>query len=318
MKRFLITCIAGVIAAGVAQANPLFRAPYDRPQSLNDIRLSIAWYGAACVRGASEIEVRGDAVSLESLAAETGVSLEQVQIWAAARDAEHDIAVDVLLRGGEPLRDPPEPFLTILRQGQSDCQDFERSRNVLQAAVDRGTMPEDIARPASGLRPEIEPLPFDTERRRRLEYVIRGVDEALAAGDFAADVEALLRVVSGRDEVTLDDLSDLRPIYALMPDTDDVRAMATDLLLPNPDQFTDLTGAELDIIFERIGADPLSDYGRYYVGLLLVNADQLSDEFVFVFRNEETGEVAPSGDAEYPPEGCHRVAGSAALACPLP
>lgn len=103
-------------AALPVAADPLHRLPYAEPvRSLEDARIQIAWTGAACIMGASEYTLfDGSNRSLASVANETGVALRQITEWAAMRGAEHAIAVTVLRAGGEPLRDPPQPFLDQL------------------------------------------------------------------------------------------------------------------------------------------------------------------------------------------------------------
>ncbi|MEJ6389071.1 hypothetical protein [Gymnodinialimonas ulvae] len=323
MKHVGFLCLFSVFAMGPVQAGPPSDVPHAMAQSLSDIRAAIAWHGAACVMGASEIDTMDGPVSLSGLAEETGVALEQITAWAAGRDVEHSIAVDVLLRGGEPLRDPPEPFLTILRQAQVDCQDVVRERRMLQAALDRGNVPERVARTPGALRTELDPLPFDFDRLTRLSFVLRGVDEGLAAGDYTADIEALLQAVSGRERLTLDDIAQMRPLYDAMPDPPAPQLlffepMAADLLLPNPETATDLSAEEMAEVLARLEADPTGPFTRYFVGLLIANRDRLPDDIGFFWSDNlvEASPVDPEAATVLPQ--CRRVADSAAIACTVP
>ena len=281
--RVVAFLLAGALSFGVAQASPPGDRPYDQPSSMEEVRFEIAWYGAACLLGASEVDLYGDVIRIEDVATESGVSVARIRAMAEARAAEHDIAVDVLRRGGEPLRDPPEPFLTILRQAQADCQDWERSRRVLERALSANRLPDVTPSRVAALRDDIDPLPFDFERRQRLTAVIRGIDEALAAGDFAADLEALLQAVSGRAGLTLSDMEEALPLYAALPEIDAAEALATDLLLPDPESFDGLAETEVAEILERFSENPQDDpFGRYYMWLLLAHSDVLEVEATFV------------------------------------
>ncbi len=308
--------LAAALSLGTAQASPPGERPSNPPQSLEEMRFAIAWYGAACLLGASEVDLYGDVIRLEDVAVESGVSVDRIRAMAEARATEHDIAVDVLRRGGEPLRDPPEPFLTILRQAQADCQDWERARRVVERELSTRRFPDVSPTRATALRGEIDPLPFDFERRQRLTAVIRGIDEALAAGDFGADVEALLQAVSGRANLSLADIEEALPLYTALPGTNAAEALATDLLLPNPESFDGLTEAEVAEILARVSDDPQDPFGRYYMWLLLAHSDVLGDGASFVII-DETGEEQVEAPPPGPLPSCTRIAGSAAVACPL-
>ncbi|MEX3014876.1 hypothetical protein [Gymnodinialimonas hymeniacidonis] len=306
------------MSVGAAQASPPGDQPFSPPQSVEEARFAIAWYGAACLLGASEVDLYGNIIRIEDVAEDSGVSVDRIRALSEARAAEHDIAVDVLRRGGEPLRDPPEPFLTILRQAQADCQDWDRSRRVLERELSADRLPDVSPPRVTALRDDIDPRPFDFERRQRLTAVIRGIDEALAAGDFAADLEGLLQAVSGRAGLTLEDVRHGLGIYSLLPNIDPAEALATDLLLPTPTQFADLTADEVAHLVERMETNSQDPFGRYYLGLVLVNVNQLDEAFVMMFRDRDTGATGEVSETTYPPRTCHNIAGSAALLCPSP
>ncbi|WP_224815295.1 hypothetical protein [Hasllibacter sp. MH4015] len=290
-------------------ATTTFAQPYERPaESLEELRIDIAWYGAACLLRGEVEETMDGPVTRESLAEETGVDLDLITGWIEARAPENSIAVDVLLRGGEPLRDPPEPFLTILRQRQADCQNLIRSRRVLEAAIDRGALPERSASSApTPLRAELDPHPFDAERRQRLERAILSVEDVLAAGDYADDIEALLRAIAGRPDLMLGDLRGI-------DDPDGARRIATGLLLPNPQHVTDLSVAEVQDVITRLEAAPQGPFAAYYAGLVMSNlevlgqgtpysGERIEGSDIFVFRNENSTLT------------CRPIDGSVAIIC---
>lgn len=276
-----------------------------RPQSLQDLRGAIAWYGAYCVMNAAEIEQYGTTFTLPSIAAETGVPLAQIEAVAQARGAEHAIAVAVLRAGGEPLQDPPEPFLSMLRQTQSDCQEYERSRRVLEHALARGDLPEVAPVVGTPLRAALDPLPFDRDRATRMGFVLAAVDDVRAAGVFEVELLALAQVISGRAALTLYDIAGIT-------DPQERRWIAAELLLPDPDTVTDLTREEAAELVARVSADPEGALTRYYASLLIANLETLGEDIlstgtgeeVFFFR--ETGPVTQT---------CRRLANSAALRC---
>lgn len=277
-----------------------------RPQSLQDLREAIAWYGAYCVMSAGEIEQFGHVASLPSISEATGVPLEAIKPVAVARAAEHSIAVAVLNAGGEPLRALPEPFLSVLRQTQADCQDYQRSRNVLDAAISRGTLPDTAPDARRGpLRASLDPLPFDRDRATRLGYVLAAVDDIRAAGLFEAETLALAQVISGRAGLTLDDISGIA-------DPQERRSIATELLLPNPEEVTDLTTQEAAELLARVDAEPDGAFARYYVSLLVANLEALGEAAVM---NGTGGEAALFWQAEPSTADCRRLADSAALRC---
>ena len=304
-------------------AAPLFAGPPSLSrgapaQSLEELRVDIAWYGAACVLGASEMDTMDGPISTASLAEETGVPLAQIEAWAQTRQAENAIAVDVLLRGGEPLQDPPEPFLTILRQRQSDCQDVIRARRVLESALERGTLPDVSATTPRALRTEWDPLPFDFDRHYRLTQVLRGIDTALAAGDYAGDLEALLQAVSGIETLSLGDVEAVASYYSIFPDADSYSLLAVDLLLPDPDAAVDLTAPEIADVLGRIEADAQGPFARYYLSLLIANPEQMPEGFVMVWMDEDGNATRVDPNAPVIERPCERVHGTAALACEMP
>lgn len=277
-----------------------------RAQSLEELRQAIAWYGAYCVMGAAEIDLYGFVASFSSIAEDTGAPLEAIEAVAAAREAEHSIAVAVLYAGRETLRDPPEPFLSMLRQSQSDCQDYQRSRNVLDAAIARGALPDTTPAPTPGpLRASLDPLPFDRDRATRMSYVMAAVDDVRAAGEFEAETLALARIISGRPSLTLDDIAGIT-------DRQERRWIATELLLPNPDEITDLTAQEAAELISRVAADAEGVFARYYVSLLAANLETLGEDALTIGADGDAVVVLRTMP---PTTACRRLAGSAALRC---
>lgn len=298
----VICCMALPLAA--QDLNPPNSAT--RPQSLQDLRNTIAWYGAYCVMNAVEIEQYGHIASLSSIAEDTGVPLEAIAAVAAARAAEYAISVAVLHAGGEPLRDPPEPFLSMLQQTQADCQEYERSRNVLEAAIARGNLPDTAPASAPGpLRASLDPLPFDRDRAVRMGYVLAAVDDIRAAGMFEAETLALAQAISGHTDLTLDYISGIT-------DPQERRWIAAELLLPSPTGTTDLTAQEAAELLARVDADPDGDFARYYVSLLAANLEALGEEAVLNGADGAAVLFLQTGPLV---DECRRLASSAAMRC---
>ncbi|UWQ94436.1 hypothetical protein K3728_12000 [Rhodobacteraceae bacterium M385] len=269
-RRYLISFIVLILTVGALSAEGLRPPAFSsRPAALADIRSAIAWYGAHCVMNAREIDHFGAPVTLVSLAEETGVALEEITRVAQARGRENAIAVTVLRAGGEPLRDPPEPFVSLLRQVQSDCQDFERMRNVLRHELSRGVLPEAISvDEESGLRDVLDTRHFDQGRATRMGYVLAAVDDVLQAGQFEAELLDLARLISGRETLELADIAGL-------PSGVQRRWIAAELLLPAPEGITDLTATEAGELLRRIEATPEGALTRLYVRVLIANPDAM-------------------------------------------
>lgn len=259
---------AFLLSAAAAAAQPIDL----RVQSLQDIRNAIGWYGASCVMTAVRVPGFDGDETLDRIVEESGLDLETIQAWAAQRGAEHAVAVEVLTRGQEPpYDDPPEPFLMILRQAQSDCQTLQMTRNRLQAAIDRGTLPDQRG-PAEApiLRLALDPLPFDHERWRRLAWVIEHIPSALAAGVAEDDLQALFAAITDRADLDI-------ARYATVTSRRDAERMALALLVPARRVVSDMTRDELVEIARRVLAqDDLRPEGRprlelYYLEMFRIN-----------------------------------------------
>lgn len=271
-RKYLASLVMLILTVGALSAEGLRPPAFSsRPVALADIRSAIAWFGAHCVMNAREIDHYGAAVSLGSLAEETGVALEEITRVAQARGQENAVAVAVLRAGGEPLRAPPEPFLTLLRQVQSDCQDFERMRNVLRRETARGVLPEvatEDEAEASDLRDVLDPRHFDQGRATRMGYVLAAVDDVLQDGQFEAELLEVARLISGWETLELADIADL-------PSVEQRRWIAAELLLPDPEGITDLTAAEAAELLQQIEAAPEGALARFYVRVLIANPEAM-------------------------------------------
>lgn len=298
-------CSAFSLGAQTLAAQTLGAEPANhRPASLADYRAAVAWRGAHCIMNAREIDHYGDTVSLASLASETGVPLADITAIAQARGAEHAIAVGVLYAGGKPLKDPPEPFLSLLRQTQSDCQDFERARRQLDRAVARGVLPDTAPpRGPAVLRPALDPSRAAAERATRMHHILRAVDDIRTAGTFEAELLTVAQLISGRPTLTLDDISGIN-------DPQDRRWIAAELMLPNPDTITDLTQAEATELVNRLTAAPDGRYLRYYLSIIAANLDRLDPDIL-----GGTGSNLVLIERSAPQITCQRIAASAALRC---
>lgn len=172
-------------------------------QSIDFARFDVARYGAACLLDLSSTELPGSGiiVSYDTIVEVSGVPHAVVQRWADDRSAEHQIAAAVLHaeKDGDTFVDPPEPFLTILRQAQSDCQSYHRSLNVLGQAKER-TIAQSEAIPA--FQPwrlkEDYADSMRRERIQRLRNVILTGKDGIRAG-YETEVIALASVIARRD-----------------------------------------------------------------------------------------------------------------------
>ncbi|WP_341861901.1 hypothetical protein [Gymnodinialimonas sp. 57CJ19] len=303
--RYLISLVALVLTVGALNAEGLRPPAFStRPAALADIRAAIAWFGAHCAMNAREIDHYGASVSLASLSEETGVALEEITRLAQARGRENAVAVAVLHAGGEPPRNPPEPFLSLLRQVQSDCQDFERMRNVLRHEMARDVLPEvaleDGERELGDL---LDPQRFDQGRATRMGYVLAAVDDVLQAGQFETELRDLARLISGQEDLELADIAGI-------PSGVQRRWIAAELLLPAPEIITDLTAAEASDLLQRIETSPEGALTRFYVRVLIANPEA---------SRRATLTQGGSGVLtfqEYPSDlTCHPIGDSAALRC---
>lgn len=303
--RYLTALVVLILTVGGLSAEGLRPPAFStRPAALADIRSAIAWYGAHCVMNAREIDHYGAPVTLVSLAEETGVALEEITRVAQARGRENAIAVTVLRAGGEPLRAPPEPFLSLLRQVQSDCQDFERMHNVLRHEMARGVLPEAaVEDEESALRDVLNPHHFDQGRATRMAYVLAAVDDVLRAGQFEAELRDIARLISGQEGLELADIAGL-------PTGVQRRWIAAELLLPAPEGIPDLTALEAADLLRRIEAAPDGALARFHVRVLIANPDAMG---MAILTQGEPGVLTFQ---EYPSGlSCHPIADSAALRC---
>jgi len=245
-------CLIFLSQAQSAQAQPIDL----RGQSLQDLRNRVAWYGASCIMDAQSVPGRDGPETLDRIIAETGVEGRMVRSWAWQRNGEHSVAVDVLTRGQEPpYRDPPEPFMMILRQTQADCQELEASRNRLAAAIERGSLPDQRPpAPPPVLRADLDPLPFDHERWQRLSWVIAHIRPALAEGVAPQDLQALFVAMTGRTDIDI-------AIYDADQSPEDVARRALSLLTPARVAHPDVTHAEL-VELARRAQSSIADYRR--------------------------------------------------------
>ncbi|MEJ6395299.1 hypothetical protein V8J82_18705 [Gymnodinialimonas sp. 2305UL16-5] len=186
----------GLATGGQAQNNS------DDEFGLNDLLHQIAFEGASCVMLAGSVDTRIGPTSIDSLAVETGVAHALITEWARERAREHDIASDVLQRAGTPHADPPEPFLMILQHAQINCQNLDRYRNILQLELDQNVLPRSDTCALERLE-RADAL----ERLTRLRFLIAEADDAIALGDYGAELVQLANAIARRNDITLDDLT---------------------------------------------------------------------------------------------------------------
>jgi len=229
-----------------------------RDGSLQGYRNEIAFFGAMCLLGLDEIpewypDVGG--MTLEDISAETGVDAERIRAWAMQRAAEHSIASRVLTDGHEPpYPDPPEPFLTLLRQVQDDCQTFIQRRRQLDAVQARSDLPDHPTQTdAPILRPAIDPIPFDRARWKRLSTVIAAIPDVMAEGVAAQDLQDLFDAITERSDIDI-------ARYTEVETRRDADRLALSLLVPRAKVVPGITRAEL-IELARRAQDGLTDYG---------------------------------------------------------
>lgn len=104
-------------------------------------------------------------------------------------------------------------------------------------------------------------------------YVLAVVEDICAAGMFEAETLALAQEISCRSSLTLDDISG-------PADPQEKRWIATELLLPNPEETTNLAVQEAAELLARADAEPGGAFSRYYVSLLVASLEALEEAAV--------------------------------------
>lgn len=181
-RGLLAACLIAV--SGAAQAETIPDPGHGRPSSEQVLTARIAWLGSICsgysLAYARHTEATPAPVraTLAALADETRAPIETLEQLAEVRAAEFAVLLDIVLAATDAA--PPEPFAELLRFGQSDCQDLERTRNELDYARRSERLP--AISPPLALRPELRPAPDVFYRADRITLLLVAYLEVLATG----------------------------------------------------------------------------------------------------------------------------------------
>lgn len=196
LRRGFISALVAFALIGLT-ATPL------AAQDIGFARFDVARYGAACLLGSSSIDLpgRGIIVTYDTILQASGVPRAVTERWANDRNREHEIAVAVLQaeKDGDTFVDPPEPFLYILRQAQTDCQDYHRSLNVLSRIEERTIAQGQTIPPFQAWRLNDDYADsMHQERLKRLMNVILTGKQGIDAG-YGVEVARLASIIARRD-----------------------------------------------------------------------------------------------------------------------
>ena len=213
------------------------------------------------------------------MAADPGlIAIAEVSDWPlneviATTERWRDIfapALTLLIAGGEPFQDPPEPFLEILWTSQAIEQQTVTLEIRAKAAAGAGQPWPELTYPA--LRPSLDPRLTSSEMGNILRALIWALwDNPDWVNDphFVATHAAL----TYRDQVPLALYLGLRA-----EDAPSLHEVGSVLLVPPPDSVTDLTENETDEVIRRLGLDSTSWLeAAYYIGLLAGADEHIAD-----------------------------------------